>query len=404
MSYKSFYNNFGDDILLICALSASAVFASNIITPILPSLSALFAGLPKSDYWLKLFFVAPALGLALTSPFSAKILKEKGLVGTVVVAFIAFITLGTLGYWISSPAFLILSRILIGASSALLIASAFRLVTIRFEGNERFKIFGLKNSSMALAGILTSFLGASVSAVDVKLVFLLFLSGLPLLVFFLRKASFLQERDKAYSITYSQKTILPSFEVTKSVLPVLSLALVAMMIINTLPMEIAFFLQEKFGLGAQGISLAFTTVLASSFIAGSFYGDTVARIPVKWGLGISFSAIGMGFISLSSTVPYLIPLSIIGLGVGLVTPNLMRYISIITPKAGQGFLFGVLMSTLYLGQFLSVLMAAAAGALGIKTFALSGCLSIACGFFSLTLKNTESFALSNAQTNLGSDK
>jgi MFS family permease len=141
---------------------------------------------------------------------------------------------------------------------------------------------------------------------------------------------------------------------------VYGLTVISQIAFYLIPVQLPFFLEGlvKAAPDQSGMAIAFCT-LFSAFASVS-YGKLKQRIDFVGFLPIIFGCMGIGYLLIGQGTIWaqvLVGLAIAGLGLGIVMPNMNVWISAAVPDAFRGQALGGLSTSLFLGQFLSPIIA-----------------------------------------------
>lgn len=121
-------------------------------TVIAPSLTEISThlGFAQNPGWL---ITLPSLGVVLFAPFAGKLIDRKGSYAMITWGLIPYATFGVLGIVLRNPYLVIADRLLLGAATALIQASATGLIAQLFKGGQRLKLIAWQGMSIELGGV-----------------------------------------------------------------------------------------------------------------------------------------------------------------------------------------------------------------------------------------------------------
>jgi len=134
-----------------------------------------------------------------------------------------------------------------------------------------------------------------------------------------------------------------------------SIALVTQIVFYMIPVQIPFYLQQLINANASqsGLAIAFATLATS--ISALSYQRLKARFTFLNVYAIAFLLMGLGYLAIGSARTYamvLVGLSIAGLGVGLLMPNMTVCLTSSTPTVFRGRILGGLTTSFSLVSLL----------------------------------------------------
>ncbi|WP_156761344.1 MFS transporter [Microbacterium karelineae] len=148
--------------ILLLAGSCMPVLGSVLLTPILPQLSAHFAGEPGADVLVPMIVAIPALMIAIFAPFAGQVVDRIGRKPLLLVAMIAYAIAGTAPAWMEGLTGILLSRVLVGVCEAAIMTVCTALIVDYFhEERRRTKYLGLQTVTTTLAATVFIALGGA---------------------------------------------------------------------------------------------------------------------------------------------------------------------------------------------------------------------------------------------------
>ena len=339
----------------LLAGSTLTVMAGATITPALPAMEEAFAAVPAAAFWVKLALSLPAIFIALGGPLFGWLLDRWGRRPVLVLTVCLYALAGSSGFVLPSLAAILAGRALLGVAVSGTMTGFTTLIGDGFHGAELDRFMGLQGAATALGGVVFLLLGGLLADVGWRypfLVYLLSLIVLPGVLSSVREP----KRLPPELPTKTRRTPLP----LRRLLPFYLLAFVGMLAFYLIPTQGAFHLRE---LGVEsntpvGVAVALMT-LASA--AGSLvYRRLRRRLSSRGIFALNFALMGLGYLLLGLADGYygaLTGLIIAGGGMGLFLPNLNVRLAGLVPEKLRGRAFGGSTTALYLGQFLSPILA-----------------------------------------------
>lgn len=328
------------------------VMATAVVAPALPAIEAHFAGDPGAAYLVRLIVTLPALVIAVAAPLAGYVLDRVERWPVVFWSLVAFVVFGAAGSTVDSLEVLLATRAGLGLSVAFLMAGFTSLIGDMFEPQARGAIMGRQvgaNSMIALSMILMAGVFAEI---DWRGAFLIYLAAAPLvLAFWLFVPN--SPRSDAQAAGAGAGDEDASMTV---VVAVYALALLCPLLYMILPTQSPFFIAETYDGTPTTIALAFGASTLGVLPGSLAFGRLRQKISTWLLFGLGFSVMGLGFL-LQGVAPNLgllvAAMVFSGVGFGLVMPNLSTTLLAAAPAHLRGRLSGGLVSSIFLGQFLS---------------------------------------------------
>jgi MFS family permease len=150
---------------LLLAGSCMPVMGSVLITPVLPQLSAHFAGEPGSAVLVPMIVAIPALMIALFAPFAGQIVDRLGRKVLLIVSLFAYAIAGTVPAWIDSLTGILISRAFVGIFEAGIMTVCTTLIVDYFhEEKRRNRYLSLQTVATTLGATLFIAVGSAVGS------------------------------------------------------------------------------------------------------------------------------------------------------------------------------------------------------------------------------------------------
>ena len=148
--------------VLLLAGSCLPVLGAVLITPILPQLSAVFAGEPGAEVLVPMIVAIPALMIAIFAPFAGQIVDRLGRKGLLIIAMVAYAFVGTAPAYLESLQLILLTRVGVGITEAAIMTVCTTLIVDYFhEEKQRNKYLGLQTVATTLAATVFIILGGA---------------------------------------------------------------------------------------------------------------------------------------------------------------------------------------------------------------------------------------------------
>lgn len=369
---------------VVLLASAMTIMASATISPSLPGLKAHFSDAPNVDMWVRLILTMPSLTVALTAIAFGMLVDRIGRKPILIGAICLYGASGVAGFFVDSLEAIVISRAFLGVAKAALLTVCTTLIADCFSGHHLRSFMGVQAAAIKIGGIVLIFAAGFLADENWRWPFLLYGVVFLALIGSITdiKETKPQETRKTHGEIghWGQKTI--AIAVMLVVVTVITQA-----VFYQLPLELPFYITRTFdGSGAQiGIALSITALMAG--IAGLLYARLRSIAGFNAVLALSFLAYAGGLAIMAVAQSYgalLLGVATLGVGLGLVVPNISVWMVEIVPAGSRGFAMGLITMMTFLGQFASAFMlspiGAAAGLRGSFAIMAGGCLVLAAVF------------------------
>lgn len=346
--------------LTLLAASSLTVMSGATIAPALPSIRDAYAGSWQAATLSQLVLTIPALFIALIAPLGGRLVGSVGRRPVLLTGLVLSALAGSSGLWLPESwtlAALLAGRALLGIAVALVMVAATTLIGDYFSGDERRKLLGWQGAFMAAGGVVFLLLGGFFADIGWRLPFGVYFLSLLLVPLALA----LPEPERS---GHSRKAA-NSWRETP---PIYLVAFVATALFYLVPTQLPFLLKQTIGDQVRSLGLLAGVAIAAStatgVITGIGYGRVRRSLPIgrinaamSLLMGIGF---GLAWVGTTITAQWasafgivLAGMAILGLGTGLMMPNLNSWLLDSTSEATRGAAVGGLTTALFLGQFLS---------------------------------------------------
>jgi MFS family permease len=344
-------------IILLLA-SSLTVMSVSAISPALPKIAEAFAYLPNAVFLVKLMLTIPSLIIACSAPF-AGIIIDKGKRKTLLVtSLILYAITGTTGLYLDSIEGFLIARAFLGISVAGIMTSAQTLIADYYYGEERTKALGLQGTFISFGGVLFVAIAGLLATISWRYPFSLY--GLALLLAY---PAFLyihepKQKHKEEIIDNLEHSIYTMH--TISIIGICCIVFSGMVIFYCIPTQLPFLLQS-YGIDSPAKAGAIVSLATLCGGITSFLMPKLKKIISFARLGsLSFGLLAIGFFGVQITPSYPIILFsalFAGAGIGLLMPSMRLWVITLANPKIRGRSVGFLTSSLYLGQFLSPIIA-----------------------------------------------
>ena len=340
--------------------STMTVMAGATISPALPAIAEHFSEVPNSDLLVKLVLTVPALAIAFIAPFTGLILDRLGRRPVLLFCLALYGIAGTAGFYLNTLEGIIISRAVLGIGVSGIMTGFTALIADYFDGEELNRFMGIQAGFMGFGGVVFISAGGILADVSWRFPFLIYFFSLAILPLVYR---FVPEpvRNSSHSASSLREMFrLPGGFKRRPVLLIYSIAITCMLAFYLVPVQLPFLMKEIANSSNSRIGTVMAGMILCSSIISMRYKWFRARLSHEAILILNFSMMAAGFlvISLAARVAVLAAgLIIIGLGMGTYWPNISVWLVKYAPVNMRGRIFGGLTTSVYLGQFLSPVIA-----------------------------------------------
>ncbi|WP_051086914.1 MFS transporter [Deinococcus apachensis] len=338
--------------LTLLLTATLTIMSGATIAPSLPAMQAHFAGVPNADVLVRLTVTVVGLAIAVSAPLSGYLTDRIGRRPVLVAAMLLYALAGSSGLYTPNLWTLMLGRVLLGLAVGATMTAGSALVADLFAGAERARFLGLQSAFTSLGGVIFLPLGGLLANVGWRAPFAVYLAALLIVPLALRLPRGETARP---GVAASDAERIP----WRLVGPAYAVALVYMVVFYLMPTQLPYRLE---GLGVAPARVGFVmgiSTLSGALAALWFSRRGGTRTPaLTTGLSLLALATGWTLVSLAPGALWVVPgLMIGGAGAGLVTPNLNTFLAALAPAHARGRVLSGLSASIFLGQFLSPLLA-----------------------------------------------
>lgn len=315
--------------------------------PALPDMAQYFSGSGDGALLAQLVMTVPAITVIVAAPLMGYLAERIGRRVTLLVSLLLFAIAGSCTALFSDPVWIIAARLLLGVAGGGLLTVSFALAG-DFQGNSRERVLGYAGAGAALMAIVAMIAGGYlVDLLGWRGPFMLYLLSIPVLLL-------------GWSITTVRS--IPSRTQAKlqiSSLWPLYLLTILFSIGLFMPGIQGPFLLEADGVHsatARGMILSAYSLMAA--VAAASYGSLRRRMAANSVLVLTSLALGGGCVLMAlaqSTAGLVLGCVVTGIGAGLVEPITVSLVLAKAPVSMRGRAVGLLLSAVFLGQFINPL-------------------------------------------------
>src|SRR3954463_9043235 len=166
-------------VVLLLA-SCLGVLGAVLLAPVLPDIEDAFAGTAGVKALTPVVLTAPALVIGLTAPFAGRVVDRIGRKRLLVAALVVYAFVGTAPLWLPSLQLIVVSRVLVGLTEAVIMTCCTTLLADYFHGAQRERYFGLQVVYTTVSATVFFGIGGALGSHSWRTPFRLYLISLPL--------------------------------------------------------------------------------------------------------------------------------------------------------------------------------------------------------------------------------
>jgi len=374
--------------MTLLSVSTLTIMSGATISASLPGIAARFAGLPNVDLLSRLVLTLPALFIAVFAPVAGLVIDRYGRKPLLIVMLLLFAMAGCSGLFADSLFGLLAGRAVLGIAVGGIMTTATALVGDFFAGAERDRYMGLQQAFVGVGGTIFLTGGGFMAELHWRAPFLIYA-----LAFLLVPAALVFIREPARPAAI-QTRAAPNGLGTQGKLLLLALligAVLNMVAFYMIPTQLPFYLRslglEAPSLAGMAIGLGQLVGIASSLVFARFR-QTLGVMGV---FALAFGSMGAAFalLSVAGTYPgILLAMAVCGIGMGTIMPNFAGAAMLLASPALRGRISGLLVASIFTGQFLSPLLSQPLIAVKgyAATYGMAGLMLLVFAFGSLAVR------------------
>lgn len=343
----------GLSLLFPITLSTMAIV---LLAPSLPRLMQEFASVPNHEYWVPMILTIPALCVAIFSPVAGILGDRFGRRRLLLWSFLVYCVLGIMPVFLTDLSTILVSRIGVGITEAVIMVLTTTLIGDYFHGEARDKWLAAQTAVASMSALVFFNLGGYLGAISWRAPFWVYASSL---LMFAAVLAFTWEPNKDGSAaTNSQEgahsASWSGFPCAR-LLGIVAITIYGSVFFYTVQIQAANGLTEL-GL-ADTARIGFLTSIASIGVPlGTWLYSRVGRWPVARLLLIEFGLLSVGFFMMSkagSINGFLVGCFINQLGAGMLLPTLVVWAMNLLTFEQRGRGAGIWTAAFSVGQWLS---------------------------------------------------
>jgi MFS family permease len=338
-------NRAGRSFLLLVQILPAMAFTA--LIPVLPAIETHFRSTPDASALTRALVSSLSIAMILGSLCAGMLGARFGNRQTIFGALLVYAVAGGIGGLSPSLMAMLASRFILGLAAAVIATLSIVIVAQSFTSTERDRWMGWIAAASTIGSLTCMPLAGAIAGFGWRYVFLLFLLALP---FIILGAIGLPHTRSAPPVEASTPVRSAGFPRQAWALAPLAIGLGAVM--NATPMFLPFHLAE-IGVNRPSLIAAamLTNALAGTLIALA-YGKVRRHLsmPRIFALSLIVGAAGLALVSLSNSYGVILAaLCILGLGLGIMMPNLNGIAAAISTPEQAGKIIGLATACLFAG-------------------------------------------------------
>lgn len=340
-------------------LAASLTILSNAtISPALPGIEAHFAGTPNAALVTRLLVTAPALLIAICAPFAGLAADRFGRKRQLLAGVALFAISGSAGLWLDDLYLVLASRLVLGVAVAAVMTAQAALLGDIYSGAERGRFMGYQMAAVNFGGFIFIAIAGWMANIAPMLPFSLYIVGLFYLPFLIRVLPDGRGGADPGNADLPAGEGEPAWRLTLSF--AVGLSGLTFVLFYAVPTQMPYYLAATGHPDPSTAGLVMACVVLAAGTVALFFG----ALRVRFGRGgtpaMGFAVMAAGFwvLHLGHSVPvFCLGAAILGAGLGIVMPNFVAIALDIAPAHRRGATSGAITTSIFLGQFISPLLA-----------------------------------------------
>jgi MFS family permease len=332
--------------VVLSLLAVLPTMGAVLIVPILPIFERAFASFSGIAIIAPIIITLPALCIGILSPFAGAAADRFGRRRLLLCALVVYGIAGATPAFLSSIPLIIASRMIVGASEAVIMTCCTTLLGDYFSGPARDRWLSYQGAVVAVGATLLFIAGGALGAFGWRAPFLAYAAALPLMI--LALLTLPEPRAVAAALVERAFPWKP-FRLF------IVLAAFAAIAFYAVPVQLGFILG---GIGIDSPqAIGLLAALESLFVAfGAVSFHFVSQFGGRRLVAIASVVGGCGFLIIAhaASLPAMVlGLAINGLGTGLLLPTLLSMAMEPLPFELRGRGMGIYMGAFFIGQFVS---------------------------------------------------
>ncbi len=347
---------------ILLAISTLTIMAGATIAPGLPRMQAHFADVPDAGLLVRLVLTIVALSVAIFSPIAGIIADKFGRKPLLIFGLILYAAAGTSGLYLETLPTLLAGRVLLGIAVSSISTALSALVADYFEGAARGRFISLQSAFTSFGGVIFLPLGGILADIGWHMPFAVYVASLAILPFAWYA---LTEPVRIAKNSISKQVLSPTIWV------IYGLAFINFVVFYLGPTQMPFFLQNLVGLKPSVTGYVVALFTLSGAVVALQYSRLRQHFNEPTLTSLGFGLLGAGWLLFGITQNLwiiLLGMIISGAGGGVLNPNFATWLANLAPVETRGRILGGLGTAIFLGQFVSPILAQPIVAIGGLNF------------------------------------
>lgn len=340
--------------LFILFSSTMTVLAGATLAPALPGMKAAFSHVENAEFWVKMILSVPGLAIVVVAPFLGYLTDRKNNYSILCLSLLVYGLAGTSGYVFDhSIAAIFFGRVILGIAVAGVMVSVVTIAGSKFQGPAFSSFMGIQAAFSSFGGVVFLALGGFLAEITWQVPFLIYTIAL-----FILPGVWLN-CNSSLNTTGKHGHPKEPTGLNRWHLLCYFLGFAEVLILYLIPLHLPFFLQQFEDVSTITIGSSIAGMLCVTAFVSIYYSRYGNKLRVSQMHSIGFLLVALGFVNLGWASNFYIAalgLSMMGIGFGIVRPNLIVWLFSITNLQSQGRIMGGLTTSYFLAQFLAPLL------------------------------------------------
>ena len=339
-------------ITLLCS-SMIILMGAAAVAPALKPMSEAFP--EASTVVISLLVTLPALAVAITGMGVGYLADRFGKVKVFIVSIVIFTVAGLSGFFLNTLETILIGRFILGIGIAGISTATTALTAEYYSGAERAKVISYQSAAMGVGVLFLETMGGSLADMGWQEPFLIYLIGLPILLFALfsiREPAKVEQMD-----SMMPAMVIPNKR--SKVALCYAMIFMAMFLMFILPTNLPYHMTDLgYNLTICGLMLGVLGVTQAAF--SLLYARSSNKFKDKNAYVVALLCIGLAYcgLNLSSILAIISAMILVGIGMGLITMTVIGSLSYYSQAGGSGKIMGGYSVAMNIGTFSSSIIIA----------------------------------------------
>jgi MFS family permease len=356
--------------IMLLLSGCCGIFATYVLTPVLPAIAAHFAGTPAAEPLTRMLVSVIGVMIVIGSPLSGVLADRFGARRTLLGALILYAIAGCAGGALDSLYALLVTRVLVGFATAAEGTASLALLVRYSDSSTRNAWLGYISTAGALIGLVLIPASSYIGNLGWRWVFALYLITLPLSLLALMGF----ERDQP-ALQVSTHGEHDGYGVQQFPWALLAFSLATGVVVLTPVVYIPFHVRDIGVVDPGRIGMALLPSSVATALTAVFFGRLRARLSLEAAFVVGFCIDAAGLAVAGFSQEYwqvLTGVALLGVGFGILGPNILALAGMTGPPAHGAKTMGIARAGLYggtmVGQILLEPIASRSTAGGVLLF------------------------------------